>query len=250
MQQATKEIIKPGDKVDIELLFQKEQLNAGKKVDIRVFKSSVSDVLDNDRIEMYMPTENGKMYLFQVGLRCEMVFMTAKGMRKAIGRVQERYKKGNLYFVVISLDCELIKVQRREFFRIACSLDIQFYCLGDMDTQNKTLESVYLKIQNSQMLYSAKHGIINDISGGGMRFTTDEQLEAGSRIFAIIYLESGSNREKLYVLCDLISSERNEKVRDKFSNRACFLFENLADREKIVRFVFEEERRIRNKENG
>ena len=37
---------------------------------------------------------------------------------------------------------------------------------------------------------------------------------------------------------------------DRYSCRAKFIFKDLKDREKIVRFVFEEERKIRRKEVG
>jgi c-di-GMP-binding flagellar brake protein YcgR len=47
-----------------------------------------------------------------------------------------------------------------------------------------------------------------------------------------------------------VGSYSHEKSGGLFSNRIEFLFKDLRDREKIVRFVFEEERRIRKKEVG
>ena len=56
--------------------------------------------------------------------------------------------------------------------------------------------------------------------------------------------------DNFYLLCKVVSSEPMQEKEEKFSNRAKFIYKDLKDRETIVRFVFEEERRIRKKVIG
>jgi c-di-GMP-binding flagellar brake protein YcgR len=53
--------------------------------------------------------------------------------------------------------------------------------------------------------------------------------------------------ESFSLVGHVISSEKHPKDSDQYINRLQFHFKDLRDREKIVRFVFEEERRLRNK---
>ncbi len=49
----------------------------------------------------------------------------------------------------------------------------------------------------------------------------------------------------------MIATEKHPAIEEMYIHRVKFLFRDLRDREKkIVRFVFEEERRIRRKEVG
>ena len=48
----------------------------------------------------------------------------------------------------------------------------------------------------------------------------------------------------------MIATEKHPTIEEMYIHRVKFLFRDLRDREKIVRFVFEEERRIRRKEVG
>ena len=80
-----------GDKIDIQLVQQLEQLKNGQLSEpIRTYKSSLFDYLNDKEIEIGMPTENGRMVLFQVGLRCRMLFYTKKGLYTCFATVQKR----------------------------------------------------------------------------------------------------------------------------------------------------------------
>ena len=54
----------------------------------------------------------------------------------------------------------------------------------------------------------------------------------------------------MMIVCKIIACEKSQKVSDKYINRAKFIFKNISDREKIVRIVFDEERKARQREVG
>ena len=79
---------------------------------------------------------------------------------------------------------------------------------------------------------------------------TDQIEEIGRYLVVELHLSNDMVNEKFYLLCKVVSSEPMQEKEEKFSNRAKFIYKDLKDRETIVRFVFEEERRIRKKVIG
>ena len=90
--------------------------------------------------------------------------------------------------------------------------------------------------------------MICDISGGGVRFTGDVPLEAGQFVLLIFRLINKNTDECFHLVSQIVEARKEDN--ERYSCRAKFIFKDLRDREKIVRFVFEEERRIRKKEIG
>ena len=69
-----------GDKIDIQLVQQLEQVERGESTaPIRTYKSSLFDSFNEKEIEIAMPTENGRMVLFQIGFRCRLLSYTKRG---------------------------------------------------------------------------------------------------------------------------------------------------------------------------
>ncbi len=113
-----------------------------------------------------------------------------------------------------------------------------------------TTEQLFVEIQNMNYLDSMHKAFVQDISGGGVRFNSSVHHNKGDYILLLMRLSSGSVDEMFYLVCQVIDSIAHPSLEGMYSNRAKFLYKDLRDREKIVRFVFEEERRIRKKEIG
>lgn len=244
------DLICPGDKVDIKLTYQVERQQNGEDIEVKLYKSSVMDLLSENSMELSMPTESGRMVLFQIGLRCEAVVYTGKGMYKVNAVARERYKKDNLYMLVMDILDEPVKFQRREFFRISYVSDMKYYRVTPEIADLQTTEELFVAVHNPDKKLPQYHGIIQDISGGGIKFASEYSEKAGSYIVIELRLVNSKFDETFYLLCRIVEGDlRNEAV-DKVSNRAKFIYKDLKDRETIVRFVFEEERRIRKKVSG
>lgn len=245
------ELTRLGDKIDIQLVQQLEMQSRGElEGTIRTYKSSVFDYISDNEMEIAMPTENGRMVLFQVGLRCKLLFYTKKGLYTCTAVVQKRYKKENFFVLAMQITSNPVKFQRREFFRIDCMLEIRYVSITEDVAKFPTTEALFTEVQKPEYMDEFKNGILLDLSGGGIRFSTVEKLEIDSFILTEIRLTNDKFDQTFYIVTKMIASERMSNGSERYINRGQFIFKNLRDRENIVRYVFDEERRIRRKEIG
>lgn len=242
----THDIIKPGDKIDIRLIQQinKKENNVDK---IRIYKSQVYDVYKDGELEISMPTQGGKIILLPLGIRFEFVFYSHGGLYRAEGVVKERFKRDNLYALVVEIKSQLEKFQRREYYRLTCMLDMNYYDVSERDISEKTAEEIFDELRDGRNLSEIeKEGTIVDISGGGLRFMSDKENPPGGSILAVVRLTGGKTSRQFYLLGEVISCAQivTEKG-TKYENRIRFILRDNKVREEIIRYVFDEERRMR-----
>lgn len=241
------DIIIPGDKIDIRLLHQMEaEENGGQKA--TVFQSNVSEFISEQEMEILMPMQGGRMVLLQSGAKCQFVFYTRRGLYSCQAVVQERYRKDNLYLIRVLFMTQPARFQRREFFRIDFVTEMQLLEITQEVAALKTTEQLFVESQNIKYIDCKTTAIIRDISGGGVRFTCESSLEPGQYVLLTFRLVNENTDECFYLVSQIVATQK--EAADRYSCRAKFIFKDLKDREKIVRFVFEEERRIRRKEVG
>lgn len=234
-------LINPGDKIDITFLHH----NNGK-----IYKSSVFDILGENELEIGMPTEEGRMVLFQIGFACQFYFYTSKGMYSCEAVVTNRYKKDNFYLLSVKVTSGLKKYQRRDFYRVETAVNFAYYHITAEIAKLETTEDLFEEIADPKYIEEKKAAITKDISGGGVRFSADEKIEIGEKILSVIRLSNEKVDQTFYLVSEIISCEPMEKVQGKWVIRAKWIFKDIKDRDTIVRFVFEEDRIIRKKESG
>lgn len=237
-------LIFPGDKIDI--------LASGLSDNSTSYKSSFSDDLTDGRWEITMPVDNGRVVLFQLGMQFDFIVYTQnKTMLKSAAIVRQRYRKGNMYFLAIELTNNLEKIQRRQFFRLPCTIDMSFYEVRYDDkavSESEFCKSMYKNHAiNSKNMQTVK-SVILDISGGGIRFSLRTPLEEGAYFMAQFSLALEESTQQFNIVCKVISCTPALDHTDRYFARSKFIFDRMTEREKVVRFVFEEERRIRRRE--
>ena len=87
-----KNVIKPGDKIDIKYLHQNND---------KIYKSGVFDVLDDNELEITIPTDEGRMVLFHNGFEFQFFFYTARGLFTCDAVVKDRYKREHFYLLLV-----------------------------------------------------------------------------------------------------------------------------------------------------
>lgn len=142
-------------------------------------------------------------------------------------------------------------IQRRQFFRLPCTIDMDFYEVRYDDKAESELEfckKMYknhaINIKNMNTVKS----VILDISGGGIRFSLSTPLEEGTYFMAQFSLALEECTQQFNIVCKVINCTQSLDYADRYFARSKFIFDRMTEREKIVRFVFEEERRIRRRE--
>ena len=211
-------LIFPGDKIDI--------FASGLSDNSTSYKSSFSDKLTDSMWEITMPVDSGRVVLFQLGTQFDFIIYTQnKTILKSSAIVRQRYRKENMYFLAIELINNLEKIQRREFCK-------KMYKNHAINSKNmNTVKSVIL-----------------DISGGGIRFSLSTPLEEGTYFMAQFSLALEECTQQFNIVCKVINCTQSLDYADRYFARSKFIFDRMTEREKIVRFVFEEERRIRRRE--
>lgn len=238
---AVADYVKPGDKIDINFLHQ----NNGK-----IYKSGVFDFLEDNELEITMPTDEGKMVIFNIGFECQFYFYTSKGIYTCEAVITNRYKRDNFYLLAAKIKTGLKKFQRREFFRLECLIDFIYYSIPKEVADLETTEELFEEIANPDYIDKKRLGRATDLSGGGMRFTTMEQIEVGSKLLAVLRLTNERIDQIFYLVADVIACDSVEHMPGMWVVRSKFEFKNIKDRDLIIRYVFEEDRMKRKKENG
>ena len=91
---------------------------------------------------------------------------------------------------------------------------------------------------------------IVDISGGGIRVFSKRQLEKNETVYVKFTLNFNSGDKEADVLAKVVDSQKNSKDETMFDSRLQFINISEADREEIVKYVFEKQRNMLKKELG
>ena len=220
--------------------------------EVESYPSSIFDTLPDDTIEVNCPTKEQKIILLRTDLRYELVFTTENGLIRATGIFTERYKKGNFYLMKFKPQGPLEKYQRREFYRLDCYIPLSYVTLppeaDDLEKMSE-LRALLQKQREEKIPSIMGKGTILDISGGGIRFITTKDLKDVSFLLLEFPIQGKNGREQI----EVIGKVRGSLPLDKNGNseyRIQILFKDSKAQERIVHYIFEEERRIRQKESG
>lgn len=244
------ELIRPGDKVDITFIQQLENMSNGGEPQ-KVYKSQVLDLKKNGNLSISMPSEGSRLILLPLGVRLEFVFYCKGGLYRAMGQIKERYKSENVYMLEIELKTQIEKYQRREYFRYPCILDINYYTITEEEAKFESGDALLIHLREDEEATEKNRereytGSIVDLSGGGVRFRTSKELEPKQWLLFEIHLQNENINKQYYIIGAVISCAKTEKMSEKlFEIRAKFQINDASTREEIIRFIFEEERKSR-----
>ena len=239
--------IAPGDKLDITST-RKSLADADEQGSERkIYHSRVYDISSDEVIEVEMPMEKGKMLLLSAGEEYDLCFYGASGLYQSYARVRERYKAGALYILVMELTSALRKFQRRQYYRFNCILNMSCRQMSQDEEMGLANNSVEF-LDNDLTL---QDGVIVDISGGGARFVSKEPYDEESHILFKFSLDiEGKAQPVDYSLLGRVvqSHQIPDDPEKRYENRIQFVNINSRDRETIIKYIFEEERKIRQRD--
>lgn len=243
------ELLQIGNKIDICSLEKEDRKRAdGKKVPI--LASQLESVEDNGELIIRMPLYKGKLILLSLGSRYELMFYTRRGLYRAVCQVTDRYKEENLFMVKVMLKSNLTKFQRREYFRLECILGMQAFELSREDAL--TLNGVQLeaRIKDPEIIMTESSAVIVDISGGGIRFISEKKYEEGDYLAVRTVLKNETVDQELTVVVSIVSCRKAAPNMERYETRAEFLHLGAKLRETIIKYIFDEDRKIRKRDMG
>lgn len=239
----------PGDKVDLTEVKSEERYTRSGVIERKTYSTRVFDIMSEDEIKVNMPFVDGHIVLLEVGDDYDLCFYSGKGLYQCYGRITDRYKSNNMYVLTMELTSPLRKFQRREYYRLNCILNMK--CREVPDKELQELEEIGgndVRFINTDL--TLEDGVIVDISGGGAKFISDRQFERESKILFVFSLNLNGRFTEYSVIGKIILSDRIEGRDGEFKNHVQFVNIKDKDREGIIRYIFEEERKIRRKASG
>ena len=240
-----KNILKAGDRIQISSL--KKNL-AGEQGP--VLMSRIADFEDSGELIVEMPMHQGKIILLSLGARYEFVFYTKRGPYRGTCQVVDRYKEENNFLVKVELKNGLHKFQRREYFRLECSLEMITYDLTSDEAKNLSQEQLDKLIREPDVIMTMAKAVIVDISGGGLRFISEKKFEDGD--YAAVQLKLANDNIDLDILTpiSIIACRQAAPYMERYEARGEFMHLDTELREMIIKYIFDEERKIRRKDMG
>lgn len=234
--------IQEGNKIELTTLSRSDEGESPEER--KVYNSQVYEILSEDSMEIIMPMEKTKLILLPIDEEYNMVFYGENGLYQCFARVIDRYKTNNVYILVMELTSNLRKYQRREYYRFSCALEMCSRNLEEEEVQAIEQLEPYVLQPNLPI----KRSVIVDISGGGLRFISNQRYEPESLIYCSYDLLKGRKRKKYEVVGKVLAVSELDNKPGNYEHRVQYYNLDVNTREEIIRFIFEEERKSRKKE--
>lgn len=229
--------LSPGEKLELQILEHARQDNDDDNK--RIYYSQINDILSEDRLEITMPMEKTKLILLPVDTEYDMTIYTAQGLYQCFVRVVDRYKSDNMYLLVVELTSNLRKNQRREFYRFSCALEM---CSRNLEEEE--IQAIENKVPYSLVPgLPLKRSVIADISGGGLRFLSNQKYEPNSLLYCSYHLVINNVRKLYEVVGKVLYVREMENRPGVFEHRVKYINMEEEKREEIIKFIFQEERK-------
>lgn len=241
-------IISPGDRLEITKAVsekKRKQLEEENSVFARTLVSQVYDIIDETQLKIAMPIVEGRVIPLPVNDRFDVCFFTSGGLYKSGFTVIERYKENGLYILVVELIYELKKYQRRQYYRFECVMEVD-YIKVDEEFLNQELSEYIVEEKFDET--PKNRGIVMDISGGGIRFASEENLEKNSVILIKLNLVLSNNQKLKIVMGKVLSSNKVRNNSGMYEQRIEYCDIEGSVREKIIKYIFEQERKMRHRD--
>lgn len=240
----------PGSRVDLQAIerskvsYAQGDGNEGRKS----YQSQVIDVLSDDRVEIAMPMEQSKLILLPVDAEFDLFFYSDSGLYQCYARVVDRYKNNSLYVLVFDLVSNLRKHQRREYYRFSCALEMNSRQL--QEEEETALSGNQGDEQTLTPQLPLKSSVIVDISGGGLRFVANYAYEPQSLILCKYSLLIHGESKEYNLVGKVLSVRALENRKDAYEHRVQYVNMNAVEREEIIKYIFDEERRTLKNQMG
>lgn len=241
----------PGCRVDLQEIVHSETDETDDRDEIKTgtrgYQSKVIDIISEDRIEITMPMEKSKVVPLPVDGEYDLYFFTESGLYQCYARIVDRYKDNNVFVLAMDLISNLRKYQRREYYRLSCALEMNSRPLQKEEVRMAEAGRKEVRIQDLPL----KGCVIVDISGGGLRFIADYAYEADSLIMCKYRLVNGKEDKEYSLVGKVLSVKEVENRPGTFEHRVQYLNMDMEEREEIIKYIFDEERRtLRNQKRS
>lgn len=235
-------IVNIGNKVEFTRVQSAQKNNENSSLRKKVYVSQVYDIIDETKLKVAMPIENGHIVAVSTNTRLDACFYTSKGLYHGRVVVIERMKENNIYSMIVELQYELKKFQRRQYYRLSCTMDLKYRLMEDNEYDDFMMNG---RIPDESDIQGLEDGVALDFSGGGVRFISDKKYNKDDFMYICLKI-SYDDRCRIYLLAGrVIASAEGKNGMHTYENRVEFVDLDSKIREEIIKYIFNEERRQR-----
>ncbi|AEM78796.1 flagellar brake protein [Thermoanaerobacter wiegelii] len=197
-----------------------QKLRLGLNNGQNMYSSQVQDISKNGTILIDTPVYSGHLVPVRIGSIVQIIYFTKQGLFTFYAKVLNRFS-GKLALLEIMPISSVERLQRRQYFRLEKVIPFTYTISGGEE------DKVY-------------KGLIQDISGGGLRCKVDKKVEVGTIINCVFTLD-----QEITVSGKVVRYE--ELLEKGYEIGLCYVDIDEKVREKIISYIFEEQRKSRQK---
>ena len=193
--------------------------------------------IGGDAFVVTAPMLGTELYPLHKGEQVKVAYVTDKAFFETDAVVEERLKKGDLNYLKMTCASMVRRNQRRNDFRTDILLDVTILQCNP-ENLSKPLTGA-----------TPQKCLINNISAGGAAIYMPEEVDVGGIVLVTLPPEVFGEPKGLLSQVHRVRRNENNDVAYKFNMGVRFLFENIKDKEQIVKFAMELQRKQMRKEN-
>jgi c-di-GMP-binding flagellar brake protein YcgR len=221
-----------------------KEMEAGTKLELEVLSAvgeNVEHILisefewaDDENVALIAtPIYEGVLFPLHIGVRMNVYFVFKGDFYKFSSKVLGRRAGDNISLLKVEIQGEFERIQRRQFFRFEYSVPFKFRVEASSANPKADKPDPF------------KSTITRDIGGGGLCFLLEDTIEIG--VFVDGELELGDSEKTKFIGKVVRVSKREVETRYKYDIGIEFdQIENKV-REAIIRYIFQEQRKLRKK---
>lgn len=185
--------------------------------------------LENSKLAVIdAPIHEGNIYPIHLDTQIEIYFNQKQDLYLVEAKVLSRKHENNIPLIQIEFTSDVQKVQRREYFRFPVSLGIKYRVIDP--SQPQALQQEY------------QEGMTRNLSGGGASILIREAVDLGTMLECLLPLGQG---QEVFIHGKAVRvSKRNDGGKYKCEVGIRFKGIERKDRESIISYIFEEQRRL------
>lgn len=220
--------LNPGTKLEIEVL----DYTMGATETNKYYVSEFEWAEGENVICVAAPIHEGRYLTVPSGTSMNVYINCKSEFYKVKAILIDRLVKEGLPIYRLNIESEIEKIQRRQFFRFDCVLDIK---CREVEMINNTA------VPKSKF----SNGLTRDISGGGTCLALVEGIEQGK--FIECELQLTENKSIKFYGTIVRSFKTDSDSKNKYEAGVEFYNIDNRSRETIISFIFEEQRKLRKK---
>ncbi|MGI6779013.1 MAG: flagellar brake protein [Acetivibrionales bacterium] len=205
------------------------------------YVSQLLRIVDQENIIIASPIHKSVVIPVHAGTRVRVFALhETHGLLSFNATAKSSHKKDNLSLLLLNITSDLIKIQRRDFYRLQCCIDVDYYIL-DNENENHGNHSE----GNNSESKEYKKAIAKNISASGICIVVEEKIPKDS----LLHLSICLGNTLIKSTCKVIRSTLIENTRgNKYELGLSFVKMSRHSQEILIKYIFDQQRELLKKD--